>query len=517
MPAEPPASTAHRDAADCLGVADAALQLATLWELEALAVARPAQRQPVVDAVCSFLRTPANPADTDVRGEALRMLARHLRHTSTGEGEFWDGMSVDLSGATLVDADFSGCRLTVGRFADTRFQGEVSFAAARFEEALFWRALFQGDAGFTGVRIDGSAAFGRTRFHGAADFDQARFGGIAWFGRGEECLDDDDPLWETVEQAGSVSLPWDELNETDPSWPSHVLVEDYQEWTEGGDGARFNGRASFQGARFDGPAWFWKARFGGVVTFRNARFNDCVGLDQPTVDLTGAQAARPLDDDDAQDWPFGWTRGLEREGLMPLVADESVRPYARQLADSSPQVRLSGLRILADLGDATPALRRPITDALCGYLRIPLSFDLSTGPATRTTAQTEELDVRRVAQQLLTERLRPRPRPAEGTAPVPAAGPQFWDQAWLRLSGATLIDFDLTDCRLAIGDFSGTQFHGVTSFARTSFSESTHFCLPGGGGSASFHGPVTFAGARLPSGTPRLRCCDPHARMTDGT
>lgn len=452
----------------------------------------------------------------DVRREALRVLESRLRPGVSGGMEFWEGMSVDLSGAVLVDADFSGCRLTAGRFADTRFQGDASFEGARFGDALFWRALFEGDAGFAGVRFDGDAAFGRVRFHGDTDFEDARFGGMAWFGRGEEGLDEDDAVWETVGEPGWAPLPWDELNEKDPGWPIAVLVEDYQEWTEGGDGARFNGRASFRNARFDGAAWFWKARFGAGAAFGGARFNGPVHLDQPTVDLTGARAALPADND-PQDWPFGWRADIERtaepehDGSTPLVPDESVSPYARQLADSSCQVRLSGLQLMQALGDAAPELRQRIVDALCEYLRIPLDFDLADGTAARTADQAEELTVRRAAQRILTERLRP--RPAAGGTQVPAPGSEFWGDLRLRLSGATLIDFDLTECQLTAGDFSGAQFYGVSSFERSSFGERASFCLGGGGeGTASFHGDANFAGARF-TGEWHRGCCDLHANL----
>ena len=467
----------------------------------------PTVNQQAVDAMCLLLRT--QPQATDIQ----RTLQRHLR---PGEAEYWEGMSVDLSGATLVDADFSGCHLSAARFADTRFQGETSFAGAQFEDVpLFWRALFEGDATFAGARFADGAAFGRARFHGDADFEDARFGGIAWFGRGEESLADDDPLWEAMEDGGTDRLlPWDELNESDPGWPSAVLEEDYQEWTEGGDGARFNGRASFQRARFDDAAWFWKARFGGAAAFGSASFAGLVHLDQPTVDLTGARAARPDDEDDAQNWPFGWTSAPESEdpsqSQSRLVPDESVQPYTRQLADADGEVRLSGLHILQTLGDATPELRQRIADAICEYLRIPLAFDVTAEAAARTADQAQELEIRRVAQRILAEHLRP--RPVAGDEPAPGPDSQFWDDVRLQLSGATLIDFDLADCHLEYGDFSGAQFHGATSFAGSSFSQSALFCLHGGGGSAVFHGGTTFAGAQL-TGEWGFACCALHANM----
>jgi hypothetical protein len=46
---------------------------------------------------------------------------------------------------------------------------------------------------------------------------------------------------------------------------------------------------SFRDARFVGPAWFYHARFGATAAFTGAYFAGRVQLDQPTVDVAGAQ------------------------------------------------------------------------------------------------------------------------------------------------------------------------------------------------------------------------------------
>ncbi|MCW6005758.1 pentapeptide repeat-containing protein [Micromonospora sp. CPCC 205371] len=154
-------------------------------------------------------------------------------------------------------------------------------------EAAFYRAVFHGDASFVGARFTGHAEFGRARFRGHADFSGAAFGGMAWFGRGAHTWWDDDERWATVEEIDPA--PWDEPNEDDPDWPVAVLIEDYQDFEEGGVGALFTGEVSFRDARFVGPAWFYNARFGATAAFTGAHFAGRVHLDQPTVDLTGAQ------------------------------------------------------------------------------------------------------------------------------------------------------------------------------------------------------------------------------------
>lgn len=279
---------------------------------------------------------------------------------------------MDLSGCTLGDADFSGCRLDAAEFADTRFHGTAVFAGAAFADAAFQRAVFYGDAVFTGARFGGDAEFGRARFRRRADFTGAVFSGTAWFGRGADTWWDDDAAWETVEEIDPA--PWEEPNEDDPNWPVAVLIEDYQDWEEGGDGARFLGDASFRDVRFDGPAWFHYARFGAAATFAGARFAGRAHLDQPAVDLTGAHWGGDTGDGEPV-WPLGWTArpvaAGARDGAADLVPDASVAPYTGQLADPDPEVRSAGLQILARLGDDRPEARQRVVATWCAFLRIP--------------------------------------------------------------------------------------------------------------------------------------------------
>ncbi|WP_036375631.1 pentapeptide repeat-containing protein [Micromonospora sp. ATCC 39149] len=505
---------------------------AALRRLAQLGVAHPALRQDVADAVCAYLRTPIagdGPAgdrpdgpeagsDADARREAVRVLAGLLR-SDAGPGA--TAVDVDLAGATLVDADLGGCELAEARFADTRFLGTTSFAGARFAgDAIFARALFHGEARFDDARFAADAVFGRARFRGPVSFAGAVFGGMAWFGRGEEEIWEDDPAWDTIEEIRPAA--WDEPNEDDPGWPVAVLVGDYQEWTEGGDGARFVGPVSFRRARFDGPAWFYKARFGADAAFGGARFGGPVHLDQPTVDLADARWAGSADDEPVC-WPLGWTPGpapdgangpagpegpsgaeglaaalaapeglAAPDGAAVLVPDDSVAPYTRQLADPDPDVRRAGLRVLGELGDARPELRQRVVDAVCGYLRAPLPFHV-TGELT--AAQAIEVELRDSAQRLLAARLRP-------TAGIPdrpdgsTSGPAHWAGMNLLLCGATLVDLDLSGCAVDYADFTAAQFHGVTRFDDATF-KGAAFRLGGPEGRATFHGDVTFAGARL--------------------
>jgi uncharacterized protein YjbI with pentapeptide repeats len=418
------------------GLVDAAPaeRLAAVESVFASAVADPDARQPVTDAVCAWLRSPVGADEAGARRAVLRLLSSHLRA--------WDGVFVDLSGATLFDADFSRCRLDNPDFADTRFHGTTRFDHAVVDhEAAFYRAVFHDDASFVGARFTGNAEFGRARFRGRADFTGAVFDGMAWFGRGAHTWWDDDERWDTVEEI--VPAPWDEPNEDDPDWPVAVLIEDYQDFEEGGVGALFAGEVSFRDARFVGPAWFYYARFGATAAFTGAHFAGRVHIDQPTVDLTGARWGGGTDDG-VSVWPLGWA--VEPAGAAggAVVPDESVAPYARQLADRDPATRSEGVRILDRLGDHRPELRQGIVVTLCAMLREPIPFDLRT--TDRTPEQTALLRTRWEAQHVLATRLRP--------------GPGQWKDMCVYFCGATLVDLDLSGCEAEYVDFVGAQFHG---------------------------------------------------------
>ncbi|GAA2312839.1 hypothetical protein GCM10010234_66950 [Streptomyces hawaiiensis] len=504
----PEVSEVYQRAAGRLAGPDTGAHRTALRELAALAQKHPARRRPVADAVCRYLRGPvvqAADGSVGLRAAAVATLtALARRHPVTDQvsagarcgADCEYCLDIDLTGAVLPDVDFSGCRFGRARFADAHFRGTCVFDGARFtREALFQRAVFDNDARFAGARFGDTAVFGRTRFRAAADFSGARFQGIAWFGRGEDELPEDDLAWEQAEAWRPVA--WEELNEDDPLWPLAVLEGDYQDWEEGGDGARFNGRVSFTHARFQRAAWFWKARFGSEALFKRAVFGGRVHLVQPAADLTDARLSDTARTEE-QVWPLGWTAasatpGTEDGSYARLIPDGSVAPYHGQLADRDPDLRLTGLRVLGELGDAEPELRQRVVDTICAYLRVPLAFDITADVFALTPSQFADVRTRREAQRLLTDRTRP------------SANRPVWEDMHLRLSGATLIDFDASGCRLAHGDFTGTQFHGSTTFAGASFGD-VSFSLPyARDGRASFHGPADFSDARLSRWT--LRHC----------
>jgi hypothetical protein len=174
---------------------------AALRELGALADTNPDLRAAVIAAICGFLRSPwairdrdlggrdghhdqpgppaarlpgrqrgrhgrqpvlqgvvgADSHEPELRRAALALLADHLRHPDSDLS--WTGADLDLAGAVLVGADFSGCSFAGGR---VRFEGawciegRMSFAGARFvgsEVSLRHWTSGQGRIGFEGARF----------------------------------------------------------------------------------------------------------------------------------------------------------------------------------------------------------------------------------------------------------------------------------------------------------------------------------------------------------------------------
>ncbi|ONI90883.1 hypothetical protein ALI22I_10575 [Saccharothrix sp. ALI-22-I] len=157
---------------------------------------------------------------------------------------------------------------------------------------------------------------------------------------------------------------------------------------------------------------------------------------------------------------------------------------SEQLGSEKAPVRLAGLYALERLAQDNPHQRQTIVNVLCAYLRMP--FDAPTdapGNGDDVLAdhhrRVQEREVRVAAQRILREHLRPGDNPT-----VPATS--FWPDIDLNLSGALLVDFDLSKCRLrsftassAIFD-SGCTFHkanftGDALFVGTRFNESPAF------------------------------------------
>ncbi|MEU5867118.1 hypothetical protein ABZ815_38505 [Nonomuraea sp. NPDC047529] len=135
-----------------------------------------------------------------------------------------------------------------------------------------------------------------------------------------------------------------------------------------------------------------------------------------------------------------------------------------QLGNAQAPVRLGGLYALERLAQDTPALRQTIVDVICSYLRMPYTPPDEADPAGPAVPRAavagvsapvigrdpqEERQVRLTAQRILTAHLRydnssaPRRR---WSSRRPDRNPRHWPDIRLDLTGAVLIDFDLSTC-----------------------------------------------------------------------
>lgn len=255
-------------AVEHLGAAAAPVRLGGLYALERLAQDNAGQRQTIVNVVCAYLRMPVDDPDAhgqrerEVRLTAQRILAAHLRpgpEPGNPAATFWPGLELDLTGAVLSEADFSGCHLHVLRLSEVTFDGAARFVGTTFaEDTAFEDATFTGEATFAHATFAGRAQFRGMTFTGSADFADAKFLRGARFEGTSFTADAAFP------GAGFVRRAW---------FTKTVFARD----AEFGS-ARFGGDAEFRGAAFDGNARFVGTTFGGNANFHGAAFRRYVSF-----------------------------------------------------------------------------------------------------------------------------------------------------------------------------------------------------------------------------------------------
>ena len=152
-----------------------------------------------------------------------------------------------------------------------------------------------------------------------------------------------------------------------------------------------------------------------------------------------------------------------------------------QVGSEKAPVRLGGLYALERLAQDHIEQRQTIVNVLCAYLRMPYTLpgDPPTDDADDTLITThrervQEREVRLAAQRILAHHLRPEDNPD----PVET----FWADIDLDLTGATLINLDLSNCTTRAVQFLQATFTGPADFTR-----------------ATFTGTADFDGANLPS------------------
>ncbi|MGO1054546.1 pentapeptide repeat-containing protein [Crossiella sp. CA198] len=170
----------YTKAADQLGSDKAPVRLAGLYALERLGEGNPDHRQTVVNLFCAYLRMPyeSGQEERQVRLTAQRILAWHLLRETA---QFWPEITLDLSGAVLLDFTLSYCVVASVNFRHAEFQGAADFTRSEFQLFTdFSGARFTGSVDFANVDL-ARTQFDTARFLGLVHFGNARFPGFANF------------------------------------------------------------------------------------------------------------------------------------------------------------------------------------------------------------------------------------------------------------------------------------------------------------------------------------------------
>ncbi|MBF4998367.1 pentapeptide repeat-containing protein [Nocardia sp. BSTN01] len=209
-------------------------------------------RQQCVDVLCGYLRLPRavgrlGAYDRTVRRTIASVIAEHLRR---GARRSWSRAAFDFRNARFEDADFTdavfdgpaifeGADLAgITRFDRATFSADTHFQDATFDTVWFREAVFTDSARFFGARF-ARARFDGTTFRGSAQFPLAIFAGDARFHR-------------AAFRGGAYF-----------------------------DSAQFRGHADFGAAGFTGPARFDGAAFTVDSSFERARFHDLIPSEEP--------------------------------------------------------------------------------------------------------------------------------------------------------------------------------------------------------------------------------------------
>jgi hypothetical protein len=223
--------------------------------------------------------------------------------------------------------------------------------------------------------------------------------------------------------------------------------------------------------------------------------DDAVGRDgKPRNDFSGAADAVVQ----ARSVRGGVHIHPPRNRTADACAARTIKLFAKtadQFGSDKARIRLAGVHALERIAQANPDQRQAVVNLLCSYLRMPYQppapFDDQTvggfmivhrhrsrgkPPAAGNEQamavygdQMQEYEVRLATQRLFADHLRP------GDPDDPAVTP--WTDIDLDLTGATLIDFTLAQCRIRTATFETATFLGHTDFTQTVFTGSADFRL----------------------------------------
>ncbi|MBP2322988.1 hypothetical protein JOF56_003373 [Kibdelosporangium banguiense] len=176
-----------------------------------------------------------------------------------------------------------------------------------------------------------------------------------------------------------------------------------------------------------------------------------------------------------------------------------------QLGSDKAPVRMGGLYALERLAQDYRVQRQTIVNVFCAYLRMPYVLPgVEPTDDAEDRQRTQELEVRRTAQDILCAHLRDLPRDPDN---------KFWAEMKINLSGAHLIALDLKRCQAQTAQFKSALFTGTASFDSSVFTEYVSFesaiftdeavfratAFRGNAffGSARFRGNASFASAKF--------------------
>ncbi|WNV86703.1 pentapeptide repeat-containing protein [Umezawaea sp. Da 62-37] len=177
----------------------------------------------------------------------------------------------------------------------------------------------------------------------------------------------------------------------------------------------------------------------------------------------------------------------ERDATVRRVTDLFTKSVD-QLGSDKAAVRLGGMYALERLAQDNAEQRPTVVSVFCAYLRMPFEAPgapLQPEDAEYKTAlveyreQVQEREVRVAAQRLLRDHLR------KGSWEQPLV--TYWADTDLDLTGAHLIDFDLSRCAIRTTRFDWAAFTGPAYFGSAAFMGFAGF------GSATFTGLADFS------------------------
>ncbi|WP_394614521.1 pentapeptide repeat-containing protein [Lentzea sp. JNUCC 0626] len=189
-----------------------------------------------------------------------------------------------------------------------------------------------------------------------------------------------------------------------------------------------------------------------------------------------------------------------------------------QLGSDKAAVRQGGLYALERVAQDNADHRQTIVDVICAYLRSPYTPPRAPGSrklqglraplrptktrpcsgiaseATSRSADQEthqEREVRLTAQRILRDHLRPQTPARSWTRWLSRPALTFWPDINLDLTGATLIDFDLSNARTHGMQFKNSTFKGSCNFENIKTRNTTRF------DEAEFEGFANFDGGHF--------------------